>query len=127
MKFCQSIQTKVNICSCNFCLEGDFVLLTAEKGKQYHQSTTVASDDDSDDDVSGDDSADESDDDDEVDQELYEMRAENVTSIVSKDTTIALYSSSNSLEIFYLCKMLDFGEAKETLVDKYHFNKNDLN
>ena len=46
------------------------------------------------------------------------MRAESVTSIVSKDSTIALYSSANALELFYLCKVLDFGEATELLKDK---------
>ena len=46
------------------------------------------------------------------------MRAESVNSIVSKDSTIALYSSANAFELFYLCKVLDFGEATKLLKDK---------
>ena len=115
-----SIQTKVNICSCNFCLQGDFISCTTEKGNIFQHSTTEASDDESDDSDDNEEYGDD-DDDDKSGHKLYKLRAESVTSIMSKDSTITLYSSANALELFYLCKVLDFGEATELLKDK---NKN---
>ena len=38
---------------------------------------------------------------------------------LTKNSTIALYSSSNSLELFYLCKVIDFCAAIENMVDEY--------
>ena len=55
----------------------------------------------------------------ESDTEAYELRAGSVNSVLSRDTTIALYSASNSLELFYLCKVLDFGIVDENMVDDY--------
>ena len=88
-----------------------------EKGKTVQQVTEA----------SGDDSTTESefendydDDDAESDAEAYELRSESVNSILTKNTTIALYSSSNSLELFYLCKVIDFGVAIENMVDEYN-------
>ena len=34
--------------------------------------------------------------------------------------TIALYSYSLALELFYLCKVLDKGVAKDDITDKYN-------
>ena len=45
-----------------------------------------------------------SDNEDESDIELNEWRAQ-----IVKNTTITLQSSSNCLELFYQCKVLDFG------------------
>ena len=56
---------------------------------------------------------------DDDDAEACELRSESVNSVLTKNTTIALYSSSNSLELFYLCKMIDFRVAIENMVDKY--------
>ena len=81
-----SIQTKVNICSCNFCLQGDFISCTTEKGNIFQLSTTEASDDESDDSDDNEEYGDN--DDDGSNHELYELRAESVNSIVSKDSTI---------------------------------------
>ena len=39
---------------------------------------------------------------------------------MNKNTTTALYSASNSLELFYLCKVLDPGIADENMVDDYN-------
>ena len=55
----------------------------------------------------------------ESDIEAYELRAESVNSVLSRNTTIVLYSASNSLELFYLCKVLDFGIVDENMVDDY--------
>ena len=110
-----SIQSKVNICSCNSCIEGEFISCLIEKGKSV-QLVTEASDDD--------DSAEsefENDfDEEETDTEAYELRSESVNSVLTKNTSIALFLSSNSLELFYLCKILDFGIADENLVDEYN-------
>ena len=88
-----------------------------EKGKTVQQ-VTEASDDDST--TESEFENDYDDDDAESDAEAYELRSESVNSILTKNTTIALYSSSNSLELFYLCKVIDFGVAIENMVDEYN-------
>ena len=116
-----TIQTKVNVCSCRFCFEGDFLSCATEKGKILTNDGDIPSDDEELSDYDSDaDSETENEDDSDDETELYELRAESVNSIITKNSTIALYSSTNSLELFYLCKVLDFGEAKETLTDKYN-------
>ena len=57
--------------------------------------------------------------DDESETEAYELRAEIVNSVLNKNTVIALYSASNSLELFYFCKVLDFLIAEKNMVDDY--------
>ena len=109
-----SIQSKINICSCKSCVEGDLVSCLTEKGKTVQQVTEVSDDD------STTESEFENDYDDESDAEAYELRSESVNSVLTKNTTIALYSSSNSLELFYLCKVIDFGVAIENVVDEYN-------
>ena len=56
----------------------------------------------------------------ESDAEAYKLRSESVNSVLTKNTTITLYSSSNSLQLFYLCKVIDFGVATENMVDEYN-------
>ena len=56
----------------------------------------------------------------ESDAEAYKLRSESVNSVLTKNTTITLYSSSNSLQLFYLCKVIDFGVAIENMVDEYN-------
>ena len=41
--------------------------------------------------------------------------------VLSKNTTIALYSSSNYLQLFYLCKVLDFESAAESMTVEYNY------
>ena len=50
-------------------------------------------------------------------KELYEMRSDSVFDVIKKDGVIALYSSTNSLGLFYLCKVKEFGIAQEILID----------
>ena len=50
-----------------------------------------------------------------------ELRAESVSSILRKNTSIVLYSSSNSLKLFNLCKVLDFGLATENMIDENNY------
>ena len=87
-----------------------------EKGKTVQQVTEACDNDSTtesefENDYDGDDS--------ESDVEAYEIRSESVSSVLTKNTTIALYSSSNSLELFYLCKVIDFGVAIENMVDDH--------
>ena len=88
-----------------------------EKGKTVQQ-VTKASDDDST--TESEFENDYDDDNAESDAEAYELRSESENSILTKNTTIALYSSSNSLELFYLCKVIDFGVAIENMVNGYN-------
>ena len=112
-----SIQSKINICSCNSCIKDDFVSCLTEKGKTVQQ-VTEASDDDSTTESELEDDYDDGDT--ESDTGAYKLRSESVNSVLTKNTTIALYSSSNSLELFYLCKVIDFGLAIEIMVDEYN-------
>ena len=50
-------------------------------------------------------------------KELYEMRSDSVFDVIKKDGVIALYSCPNSLELFYFCKIKEFGIAQENLSD----------
>ena len=54
------------------------------------------------------------------DMEQYELRCENVLQVVHPGDIIALFSPSNSLELFYLCKMLEVGVAQTVLTDMYN-------
>ena len=40
------------------------------------------------------------------------MRSDSVFDVIKKDGVIALYSRANSLELFYLCKVKEFGVAQ---------------
>ena len=113
----ESIQSKINICSCKSYIGGDFFSCLTEKGKTVQQVTEACDNDSTtesefENDYDGDDA--------ESDVEAYEIRSESVSSVLTKNTTIALYSSSNSLELFYLCKVIDFGVAIENMVDDYN-------
>ena len=48
----------------------------------------------------------------EDDLERYEMRSSTVIEVIQKNSVIGLFSPPNSLELFYLCKVLEFGIAK---------------
>ena len=113
-----SIQSKVNICPCASCIEGEFISCLIEKGKIVQVVDEASDNDDNDDSSESEFENDVSDD--ESETEAYELRAESVNSILNKNTTIALYSASNSWELFYLCKVLDFGIADENMVDDYN-------
>ena len=48
----------------------------------------------------------------------YELRSNSVLEVISVNDVIALFSSSTSLELFYLCKVLSFGIAEQNLKDQ---------
>ena len=52
------------------------------------------------------------------DYERYELHSESVLKVLTKGSVIALFSPSNSLELFYLCYVLDFGVATEDFKDE---------
>ena len=111
---------KVNICSCVDCITGDFMRCSDEKGIEVcakdHEDDfeTLDSDREEEFDVFGDEMFDKN-------EEMYEMRAESVMDVLQNNSTIALFSPANfSFELFYLCKVCDFGYATEDLVDEYN-------
>ena len=111
-----SVQSKVNICSCRQCLIGNFTECPSELGKiKYAGVPLIGSDSESDDDSDIEDC--EPDEDFEDETESYELRSESVFAI-EKGSTIALYSPSTSIELFFLCTVADFGIASEELKDK---------
>ena len=56
----------------------------------------------------------------EEDIEAYEVRADCVFDILHRGSFIALLSHSDSFELFYLCKVLEFGTATEDMIDSYN-------
>ena len=92
-----SIQTKINICSCENCNSGKFIQYLNEAGiirmsATYYDSYHSDADDDEDtDDEFEEDVAN-------VDDEQYEIRRSNVD-IIQIGNTIALYSPPNSIEL----------------------------
>ena len=102
-----SIQSKVNICSCASCIECEFISCLIEKGKIVQVVDEAIDNNDNDDSSESEFENEVSDD--ESETEGYELRAESVNSVLNKNTTIALYSASNSLEL-----------ADENMVDDYN-------
>ena len=109
-----SILAKVDICSCDACLLGNFMDCVIEPGRVYHAE--VGEDDEEDDyveyendDVFGD----------EIPEmmEMYELRSTTVLEIVDVGDVVALRSADN-FEQFYLCKVVSCGIADKEFRDK---------
>ena len=108
-----NVTAKVNLCSCDACKEGNFFECLVENGLYLIENSDVDSDEDLDksqDFTEGEDIKNEQ-------NELYEMRSDSVFDVIKKDGVIALYCPPNSLELFYLCKVKEFGIAQENLID----------
>ena len=88
-----------------------------EKGKTVQQVIETSDDDST---TESEFEKDYDDDDAESDAEAYELTSESVNSVLTKNTTILLCASSNSLELCYLCKVIDFGVAIENMIDEYN-------
>ena len=56
----------------------------------------------------------------EEDTEAFELTADCVFDVLQRGSFIALYSHSSSYELFYLCKVLEFGTATEDMIDSYN-------
>ena len=104
-----TILQKVNICSCQACWEGNF-LDCYEKGSEVQIADNS---DDSDLEYEIDDFGDEN----EYLNESYELRSDCVLDIIQVGSIIAIFSHLNSFELFYICKVLKFGDAAEDLSD----------
>ena len=104
-----TVATKINICSCSSGIIGEFQECLEEKGKLIFHKYNESSDSDSEDDGC------EPEESDDTESELFELRSENIFSIISKGSVIALYTS---FELFYLCKVVDCGIASENLIDQ---------
>ena len=48
------------------------------------------------------------------------MRSDSVFDVIEKDGVITLYSCPNSIELFYFCKIKEFGIAPENLIDSFN-------
>ena len=109
-----SILCKVNICSCDACLLGNFLECAIEPGKLF------SAEEGEDDDVSDIEYEDEDAFGNEIEDltEKYEMRSDSVLEVLCVGDVIALFSSSRSLELFYLCKVVNFGVAEKDLKDE---------
>ena len=112
-----SVQAKINMCSCLKCLRRLFVDCPHEKGCLVYAG--IMNTDFSDYENTDEDSDEEKDDVEEEDcTEAYELRSESVLDIIQKDSIIALYSPSKSIELFFLFKVLEFGVAESNMVDR---------
>ena len=49
------------------------------------------------------------------DMEKFELRSESILQIIQQGSVIALYSPANSLELFYLCKVIECGVASDNV------------
>ena len=56
----------------------------------------------------------------ETNDEEYELRSNVIIGVIQKSNVTALYSSPNSLELFFLSKVISFDVAPEWMVDKYN-------
>ena len=106
------------MCLCAECLQGDFIDCLLEPG-------TMMSSGQLDDEDSSNNSSDvkhefEGDDIPHDDHKTYELWADCVHDVVQRGSSMALYLPPTSLELFYICKVLDFGAAAEDMVDAYN-------
>ena len=113
-----TILVKTNICSCNNCLVGKFLSCNDEKGSVVVMGSEDSDASDSDSETESENSDEESDSDDDFDEEVGQIRSENILDILSVDSTIALFSHAQSNELFYLCKVLKFGVADKDMSGK---------
>ena len=116
-----SVQTKQNICSCHNCIQVEFITCIEERGSFLHNRQVADKSSDS----SESDEEIESDDidcEEGGDMDRYEMSANSVIEIIQKDNIIVLFSPPESLEPFYLCKVIEVGVATKRIVDKPNYS-----
>ena len=106
-----SVQMKINLCSCESCLTGNFINCMHDPGVQVC-SKLISCDSDSESDDASYDS--------EEEHEEQQIRGSCILELVDCGTFIALFSAPSSSELFYLCKVLDYGVPSETIEDTYH-------
>ena len=112
-----SILSKVNLCLCTACLQGNLLNCLIEKGNLHCGESDEYGNDETeyDDDEFGDEIIDDS-------AERYELRSDCILQVIKKGCVVALFSPTNALELFYLCKVRDFGFATKDLTgENNHF------
>ena len=111
-----SIHVKQNICSCNSCIRDELIDCSFEPGVQINSREINSSDDESD---GGDyDYNDENIS--EVELKEQRLRGDCVLEMLQPDTYIAIFPTPSSSELFYLCKVLEFGISLTVQNDKYN-------
>ena len=112
-----TIQKKVNLCSCEMCLTGDFLRCPIEAGVKISYGNMESEDEDScDEDPEGESEAE----DDDVEFEELELRAECVFDVIEVGSYVALFSAKSSFELFYICKVIAFGTAENDIYDSFN-------
>ena len=101
-----SIQCKERICSCLECLQGHLAACKIEKGKLYNNITC--------DDIDAEDEENCNEDEDEHEDELPRGT---YFDMIQAGAFIAIYSYENSLEPFYICKVIKSDTATENLFE----------
>ena len=113
------LQTKVNICSCNVCIKDEFTSCSHEVGKKLlfnHDSDEETSGSESDEEFECEDIINNEED----TTEKNEIRADCVVDAVEPGSYIALYSSPELFEMFYLCHVIAKQTASDDIVDDYN-------
>ena len=113
------IQLKRRICSCCMCKVGKFIEYNDEKDvivypRKSNQDESSSSSSDSED----------SDRDDEVEEinvEQYEMISASISEIVETGNIVALFAPPESVEMFYLCKVISIEVAEKEIIDDYYY------
>ena len=85
--------------------------MIVRKNTRSSKLISCDSDSESDDDVSYDS---------EEEHEEQQIRGSYILALVDRGTFIALFSVPSSSELFYSCKVLDYGVASETIENTYH-------
>ena len=104
------VQGKINMCSCDKCLIGEFIHCTVEMGTILQNSNNES-------DSEGDDEADYENE--EHSEELFTesvVHGDSILDSIAKGNIIALLADSS--DPFYLCKVLDFGIAVAEIGDR---------
>ena len=106
-----SIQVKQNICSCNGCTRGALIDCSFEPGVQVNSREINSSDDESDEG-----------DYDYNDENIFEVELEGIMywKCCSQVPCITIFLSCSLSELFYLCKVLEFGISSRVQNDKYN-------
>ena len=104
-----AVQSKVNICSCESCLVGEFTKCDKEPGGLVNRADDADSSSGSEE-LEEDDGA-------EIDDETeaIELRGDTVLGAITVGNVIGLLTPPNCHEAFYLCLVNDFGVAKTPL------------
>lgn len=112
-----TIQLKENICICDNCFVGELKNCKLESGKILFQGDNGSESEESESEESESEDEGEESDEDEVN---YELVGDTVFEAVEVGSVVAVYSSFNSSELFYLCEVKEKCVASENETDQYN-------